>query len=174
MRLPVLASMIPIVAALLTACSDSSAPIVTTHVSMIDACDPASFNAGLGAGSCAGAGVVTLSAFNAELNATRTVQTWRFIPGDFTMHTGESIAAVNDGGEPHTFTKVAQFGGGIVPSLNQASGNPVEAPECAQLTGADFVAAGATFNTPVETVATTTHYQCCLHPWMRSTVTVVR
>ena len=36
------------------------------------------------------------------------------------------------GGEAHTFTQLKQFGGGFVDALNQASGNPVPAPECAQ------------------------------------------
>jgi hypothetical protein len=33
-------------------------------------------------------------------------------------------------GETHTFTEVAQFGGGLVGLLNDLSGNPVPAPEC--------------------------------------------
>jgi hypothetical protein len=36
------------------------------------------------------------------------------------------------GGEIHTFTKVKKFGGGFVDTLNQASENPMPAPECAQ------------------------------------------
>ncbi len=162
---------IPIVAA----CSDSSGPVETTHVSMQDQCDPATFNAALGAGTCARQGNVTFDAFNAQLNANHQVAAWRFVPSAITIHVGQAITAMNNGGEMHTFTEVAQFGGGIVPGLNQASGNTVEAPECAQLTGSDFVAAGATFTSDVasaDDVGTTEHYQCCIHPWMRTNVTV--
>ena len=154
------------------ACSDSSGPAETTHVSMQDQCEPSSFNAALGAGTCTRQGTVTFAQFNTELNASHQVAAWRFVPPTLSIHVGQAITAMNDGGEVHTFTEVEQFGGGIVPSLNQASGNTVEAPECAQLTAADHVAAGATFTTDVATEVGTERYQCCIHPWMRAVVTV--
>ncbi|MFL5581362.1 MAG: hypothetical protein ACJ8AO_13415, partial [Gemmatimonadaceae bacterium] len=84
---------------------------------------------------------------------------------------GATILAVNRGGEVHTFTEVEEFGGGIVPILNQLSGNPVAAPECLALAAEDFVPAGGTY--PVtEDEAGVEHYQCCIHPWMRTTVRV--
>jgi len=73
----------------------------------------------------------------------------------------------------HTFTRVAQFGGGIVPALNTASNNPVEAPECAALAASDMLSPGASFTTLPAAASGTHLYQCCIHPWMRSTVTVV-
>jgi plastocyanin len=141
---------------------------------MQDQCDPASFNAALGNGTCNRQGNVTFAAFNSELNASHQVAAWRYVPSSLTIHVGQAITAMNDGGETHTFTEVAQFGGGIVPSLNQASGNTVEAPECAQLSASDMVASGASFTADVATSADvgTERYQCCIHPWMRAVVTV--
>jgi plastocyanin len=158
--------------ATLVGCGDSVGVTTNTHVSMQDQCDPASFNAALGAGTCSKQGSVTFAQFNNELSATQHVAAWQFVPANLTVHVGQSITATNDGGETHTFTEVAQFGGGIVASLNQASGNNVEAPECAQLSAADFVTSGKTFTADAETTAGTEHYQCCIHPWMRATVIV--
>ncbi len=158
--------------ALLVACNDSSSPLQNPRVSMQDNCEPTSFNAALGAGACAGAGTMTLSQFNAELTATHQVAAWRFVPAALTMKVGQSIAAMNMGGEQHTFTEVADFGGGVVPSLNNASGNPVEAPECKTLGATDFVASGQTFTADAATTVGTEKYQCCIHPWMRAVVTV--
>jgi plastocyanin len=158
-------------AAALVACSDSTSPKATANVSVEDQCDPASFNAALGAGTCTRQGIVTFSQFNAELNSTHQVAAWRFVPNSLTIRIGQSVAAMNNGGEVHTFTEVAQFGGGIVAALNSASGNTVEAPECKTLTAADMIMPGATFTTDPETEAGTELYQCCIHPWMRAVVT---
>jgi plastocyanin len=170
---PLLAVLAPL---LLTFCSDSSAnsvnPVVNGNMSLLDQCDSASFNAGVGAGACVGAGTMTLAQFNAELTANMSVAAWRFDPTTMTITVGGAITATNQGGEVHTFTAVNQFGGGVVPSLNTASGNPVEAPECKDITAADHVAPGGTFKTNTATVAGTYLYQCCIHPWMRATVTV--
>jgi plastocyanin len=152
------------------ACSDSVGPKANAKVSMQDQCDPASFNAALGAGTCTKQGSVTFAQFNSELNSTQKVAAWQFAPSNLTIRIGQSIAATNDGGEVHTFTEVQAFGGGIVPALNQASGNPVEAPECKTVTAADMVMPGATFTTDAETEAGTELYQCCIHPWMRAVV----
>jgi len=163
---------IALTAITLAACSDSISANANTHVSVQDQCDPASFNAALGAGTCSKQGSMTFAQFNSELNATQQVAAWRFVPQNLTVRVGQSITATNVGGEMHTFTEVAQFGGGIVPALNQASGNTVEAPECKQLAASDFIASGSTFTADVETTVGTEHYQCCIHPWMRATVTV--
>jgi len=146
---------------------------VNAAVSMQDQCDSASFNAAIGAGTCNKAGNVTFDAFNAELAATQMVAAWRFVPAAFTVRVGQGIDALNAGGEVHTFTEVENFGGGIVPALNTASGNLIMAPECATITAADRVAPGAVFHADAETEVGTEHYQCCIHPWMRATVTVV-
>jgi plastocyanin len=170
---PLLAVLAPLA---LTFCGDkntnSVTPVVNGTVSMLDQCDSASFNAGIGAGTCTTAGSVTLGAFTAELAANKNVAAWKFDPASLTITVGGSILATNHGGEMHTFTEVEEFGGGIVPALNEASGNPVEAPECKDVTDANRIAPGASIRTEAETKVGTEKYQCCIHPWMRATVTV--
>ena len=61
--------------------------------------------------------------------------------------------------------------GGIVPLLNDLSGNPVPAPECLRLEADDFIPPSGTYTDTVETPGTEL-YQCCIHPWMRATVHV--
>lgn len=153
---------------------DSVSPTVDARVSAQDQCDPATFNAALGSGTCTKQGTMTFAQFNSELNATHQVAAWRFVPSAFTIKMGQSITATNDGGERHTFTEVKAFGGGIIPSLNTASGSTQEAPECAALTAGDMISAGATFRTDPATDVGTELYQCCIHPWMRATVTVTQ
>src|SRR5262245_34868873 len=166
---------VAVAAGALAGCDDDFVNVLRSpvRVSMRDQCDSASFNAVLGPGTCTRAGSVTLAEFNNELNATRQVAAWRFEPGAFTVRLGQAITAQNDGGEVHTFTKVAIFGGGIVPELNTASGNLVMAPECALLTPSDNVVPGSTFTTNVTTNVGIEHYQCCIHPWMRATASVI-
>jgi plastocyanin len=165
----VLSLVVPSVAFI--ACGDTNSPDL--QVSMRDSCDIATFNAGLGAGTCTHQGSVTLAQFNTELDATQRVAAWTFDPTALTIHVGDRLVARNDGGEKHTFTEVANFGGGIVPALNQASGNPTETPECAALTAGEQVSPGSSFSTDEATTVGTEHYQCCIHPWMRATVTVL-
>ena len=160
---------------LLVACSNSSSdPLVIPHVSLVDQCDSASFNAAIGAGTCKINGSTTFSQFNTELTAQHSVAAWHFEPTAITANLGQSIVVTNSGGEVHTFTEVEDYGGGIVPSLNSASGNPTEAPECAALTNEDLIQAGATTTEGPETSAGTEKYQCRIHPWMRATVTTRR
>lgn len=157
---------------LVLACTDSSGPSTTVRVTALDDCDSVSFNAGIRPGTCGKNGRVTLAQFNSELSATHTVAAWQFAPSTLTARVGQSIVITNTGGEVHTFTEVEQFGGGIVPSLNTASGNPTVAPECTHLVAEDFIAAGATKTDKPEDTAGTERYQCCIHPWMRAVVTV--
>ena len=146
-------------------------PSLNGFVSILDDCEPASFNFALGAGTCTRQGNTTFSQFIAILEANLTVAAWQFDPAGLTVTVGGSITATNYGGEVHTFTRVNQFGGGINPALNTASGNLNEAPECRNITNADRIAPGGTFTTDPVTIAGTHLYQCCIHPWMRETVT---
>ena len=162
---------------LLAGCGDknvTNAILTNALVSLQDQCDSASFNAVLGPGACVRAGSVTFAQFTNELTATQQVAAWRFVPSALTILVGQNINGINNGGEVHTFTAVQQFGGGVVPALNAASGNPVMAPECANLPSAAQIAPGATFSTGPATTIGTTNYQCCIHPWMRATVAVVQ
>jgi plastocyanin len=96
---------------------------------------------------------------------------WRFDPGYLTVEPGKTLRLSNEGGRPHTFTEVAQFGGGRIPPLNNPGLTPV--PECALAPGAadpNLVAPGATME---KTLGPGEHrMQCCFHPWMRMIVKV--
>ncbi|MCI0351695.1 MAG: hypothetical protein L0Z53_19925 [Acidobacteriales bacterium] len=156
-----------------------------------DACDPGTFTAAVGPGVCKPGehGRTTFNLFIAELQSDRFVGSWRFNPllnttaGTFQLVTvqiapGQPTRLQNTGGETHTFTKVANFGGGVVPILNQLTGNPTPAPECLQPPSATniFVAAGVTQSGPTagtaQLPAGTTNWECCIHPWMRMVINV--
>jgi plastocyanin len=143
-------------------------------VDLHDQCDPATFNAAVGPGTCTGHnGGVPFDMFVAELTQTQQAGAWHFAPGIVHMQDGEALQARNTGGETHTFTEVADFGGGFVDFLNQLSDNPVPAPECNPATNPEiqFVAPGQTTDADFEEPGVH-HYQCCIHPWMRTDVIV--
>jgi len=141
-------------------------------LTMLDACDGPSFSAQHIA--CARSGGVSFQQFIDEVTRKGSVGGWEFAPPKLALKLGESFAALNRGGEAHTFTEVAHFGGGIVPSLNQLSGNPVPAAECLALAPSAFVAPGMMSMPDVADETGTELYQCCIHPWMRTVVTVKR
>lgn len=136
-------------------------------VTVLDACDPETFNAVLGPGGCVRSGGVTFNEFIAQLERLAMAGAWHFAPTHATLSVGQRLVAVNRGGEVHTFTEVEEFGGGIVPRLNELAHTPDVAPECMQLAPTDFIQPGATFNGDVEDEEEVEHYQCCIHPWMR-------
>ena len=139
-------------------------------VRMRDACDPTTFDAALqDPNACVGNGHVTFDRFLAELTKTQQAPQWRFDPSVVELDPHRMLVAINRGGEVHTFTRVAKFGGGIVPLLNNLSGNPVAAPECLSLEEDDFVAPGGTYTAELSTDRLQ-HFQCCIHPWMRADV----
>ena len=163
-------------ASLLHACGDAARPTAPMAVSQAvargaerlvivrDASDPESFRA---AGvTCVREGGMTLDRFLTLLGKQRTVDAWGFFPGRLDMNVGETLLALNQGGEVHTFTEVAAFGGGVNDLLNNLSGNPTPAPECQNLPPNAFIAPGASQQEEVGAPGTR-HYQCCIHPWMR-------
>jgi hypothetical protein len=143
---------------------------------MYDDCEPASFNAVLGDGACIGKGHTTFDEFIAELEETEDARTWRNQPSQAHVNSGHGTIIENLGGEVHTFTPVAAFGGGFVLELNGISGNPVPAPECLNFGSIVFIPAGATEEGPTagsaELPLGTTNFQCCIHPWMRTVIEV--
>lgn len=139
-------------------------------VRMRDECDPTTFDAALqDPNACVGSGHVTFDRFVGELTKSKKAPQWRFDPSVVELDPQRTLLAVNRGGEVHTFTRVAKFGGGIVPFLNNLSGNPIAAPECLTLEGDDFVAPGGTYTAELSTDRLQ-HFQCCIHPWMRADV----
>jgi hypothetical protein len=159
----------------------ASDPLV---VRIKDKCDPTTFNAAVGPGSCIGDGTITFAQFIKEVTSAKKAGAWHFDPAAGTVGEGTVLALENRGGETHTFTKVENYGGGFVAPLNALSGNPVPAPECATATlgglipkpagpGNIFVGAGTTELGPtaggtILPSGATTKFQCCIHPWMRT------
>jgi plastocyanin len=152
-------------------------PSTVTQVVALDECDPATFNAALGAGFCKN---VTLGASTkltdlfAKAAAGKPDPGWDFEPDTVHMKKGTILDVVDQGGEPHTFTEVEQFGGGFLPVLNAPGEETV--PECAD--GFSNVAVARTrilqgSHVQITGLSKGEHlFQCCIHPWMRVKVQV--
>jgi plastocyanin len=140
-----------------------------------DRCDPETFDAAVGPGTCVGDGKTTFDDFIAELTENQSVGHWRFHSDEFTIKKGEAVNATNEGGEVHSFTPVSEFGaGGLVPILDQLSGQTTVADGCANpaVLGPSFLGPGQT-SAPNTTLSPGLHkFQCCIHPWMRTEITV--
>ena len=139
---------------------------------LLDDCDPVTF-AGV-PGGCIGNGHTTMTEFEMELEETGDVHKWRNQPSQAHLNVGRPTVIENRGGEVHTFTPVAAFGGGFVPPLNV--GNPVPAPECLNFAAIEFIPAGAVVEGPIagspDLPVGISRFQCCIHPWMRTTIEV--
>jgi hypothetical protein len=117
-------------------------------------------------------GDVTFAEFAAELSSPLSVavighQAWRNDPSYVEVFSDRVVRVSNEGGRAHTFTEVAQFGGGRVPNpaLNKGL---TTAPECP---GSVDIAPGGRMD--LQTLAPGNHrFQCCIHPWMRALVKV--
>ena len=168
-RACILAALISVVASLLLA-SVASAGAGNRRVQILDACDRETFDAAIEPGACLRAGGVTFDRFIGQLISMGEAPAWRFAPERLKLDSGGTITAVNRGGEFHTFTEVAAFGGGCVPELNQILGlTPV--PECAGAPGI-FGATGVppdTSRTTAPLAAGTHRFMCIIHPWQRTT-----
>jgi hypothetical protein len=148
-----------------------------------DDCDAATFNAAVKPGACTGNGGTTFQKFTQELQEDKIAGAWRINPDNTGLDSGQPTMLTSRGGELHTFTRVQNFGGGIVPLLNDLSGNPVVAPECAALGNPAAASPGSIPIFPGAVVAGPTagstalpagktQFQCCIHPWMRTTIEV--
>lgn len=152
--------------------SRTSADREAERVRILDDCDPATFNAAVGPGTCVGKGETTFQEFVGQLQAEKVAEDWVFEDDRFDVAPGAKITAVNRGGETHSFTQVKEFGGGFVPFLNQLSGNPKTVPEC-QFPGVapSLVPTGGSRSVSAP-AGGTVKFQCCIHPWMRAVGTV--
>ena len=140
-------------------------------VELMDACDPDTFNAVIGPGTCVRSGGVTFENFLDQVRRHGSIGPWHFSPTNVTMKVGQQLVANNRGGEVHSFTEVEEFGGGVVPVLNEALGLTSVIPECQALAPGDFLPPGAT-SSEEEHDAGVEKYQCCIHPWMRAIVRI--
>ncbi len=144
-------------------------------IRVLDECEMDSFNALFGPGICIKNGKVTVGAFLDYLAKHQRHPLWRFGPNSTAVPSGKVLVLENSGGEFHTFTKVAEFGGGFIPELNFGQ-DP--RPECFEAPSATNIAldAGGTELGPASGSAALpagkTKWMCCVHPWMRTTVHV--
>jgi len=140
----------------------------STKVFAMDRCEPDSFNAAIGAGTCVRNGGVTFDNFLARANPKDGGHNaWRFSRHDVTLSAGQHLTATNTGGEDHTFTEVANFGTGIVPPLNAAL--PPGTPAAVPVGAFNLIGAGETVE--IGPLSPGTHkFECLIHPWMRTVV----
>jgi hypothetical protein len=153
-----------------------------------DACDPATFPPGLCARTDNSGGVVTINELLARLQQKQSHPAWRFTEDKVDVKRGAPVVAeFGRGGEVHSFTDVTAsgFGPGCVDVINLAMfGSPATNPLCgpdplaglgAILGSPDHPNSGLFPGVPI-TIDTSTPgtrlFQCMLHPWMRTTVTV--
>ena len=147
------------------------------QVVALDECDPTTFNAVLGADFCKNVALGAATKF-ADLFKKAAAGTpdpgWDFEPDTLNIKKGTTLNVFDQGGEPHTFTEVAQFGGGFLPVLNAPGEDTV--PECAG--GFSNVAVAKTrilqgSQRQISGLSKGEHlFECCIHPWMRVKVEV--
>jgi plastocyanin len=187
--------------ALVTAATALTAPVASAAsppqqktMKLSDNCDRPSWEATPGfQGACnVDAGGVTPDRFNADLPEGGN-NNWWINNREETIKEGDSLFVDNVGGEVHTFTRVDQFGQGVVPPFNAAvpndppasGGEIVANPDGTPSFGTVVATAvapdadhGGFFNSPPSRTvsglkAGTYKFQCLFHPWMRTTVTVL-
>jgi plastocyanin len=149
------------------------------QVVALDECDPVTFNAALGPDFCKNIALAALGyattlsdLFQKAANGTPDPG-WDFEPDTVKIKEGGTVSVVDQGGEPHTFTEVKQFGGGFIGPLNHGEATVQECDG-----GFSKVAVAKTRILQGSTVQITGlskgehHFQCCIHPWMRMNVEV--
>lgn len=157
------------------ALAQENAPSVAQVVAL-DECDPTTFNAVLGPDFCKNVALGFATTFN-DLFAKAAAGTpdpgWDFEPDTLHIKKGTILTVVDQGGEPHTFTEVAKFGGGFIEPLN--GGEPT-VPECAGGFANVAVAKTRILQGSQRQITGLSkgehHFECCIHPWMRMTVEV--
>jgi len=108
--------------------ADNGPPRIAQFVAL-DECDPPTFNAALGPAFCKNVALAafgystTLSNLLAGAQAGHPSPNWDFEPDSVTVSQGTVISVVNQGGEPHIFTEVKNFGGGDPGTLKCAGGD---------------------------------------------------
>src|SRR5580700_4600821 len=104
------------------------------QVVALDECDPTTFNAAIGPDFCKNVSLAvlgyatTIQDLFAQAAAGTPNPNWDFEPDTLHISKGTVVSVVDQGGEPHTFTEVKQYGGGFIAGLNSGQ---TPAPECA-------------------------------------------
>jgi hypothetical protein len=136
---------------------------------ILDRCDPATFNAVFGEGTCImRKRGVPLEEFLSKVNPQDFGhRAWRFKPDDVRLKRRQTLRLHNRGGETHTFTEVVAFGGGFAVLLNAVfpPGTPLAVP----IGDIRFIAAGQKIDMPPLS-AGVHRFECLIHPWMQTTV----
>jgi plastocyanin len=157
--------------------SASNPAPATAQVVALDECDPSTFNAALGPDFChnvALGAVTTLKDLFYKASIGAPDKNWDFEPDTVHLRKGGTLVVSDQGGEPHTFTEVREFGGGFIPMLNGPGEETVS--ECSD--GFSNLAVAKTrilqgSQLQISNVSKGEHlYQCCIHPWMRVKVEV--
>lgn len=123
-------------------------------------------------------GFTTLASFNADLAAQGRVGFWAYVGGGANLAAGQTLTIDNKGGQLHTFTIVANFGGGRDAGINATGHFTTVAPECVAGANATNVDIPSLTGVNVSTGASgaikpgTYKVQCCIHPWEHSSVVV--
>jgi plastocyanin len=146
------------------------------QVVALDECDPATFNAAVGEGFCKNVALGSATKFE-ELFKKAAAGTpdpkWDFEPDALNIKQGTILSVVDEGGEPHTFTEVAQFGGGFIPGLNAGEDT---VPECTGgFANVDVAKTRILQGSEIKVTDLkkgSHRFQCCIHPWMRMQVEV--
>jgi plastocyanin len=153
----------------------------TQEVLLEDDCDPVTFNA-VGQALFEQSlceedfdGSVTYGDFLDALVLVGGHAAWKFNPNSATIRQGESIKAINTGGESHSFTEVEDFGGGIIPEINELLGGlePVREAQDPEIFGPTIIAPGDSL-TITDLKAGTHRFMCVFHPWQQSVINVTK
>lgn len=166
-------------AAVLVAATSAMAQPAPVQIVALDECEPSSFNAALGPDFCRNVSLAALG-FATPLDKLFSLAAagtpdpgWDFEPDQVSMKKGSVLSVADQGGEPHTFTEVAKFGGGFIDGLNHGEAT---VPECAG--GFSNVKVARTriiqgSHADISGLSKGKHlFQCCIHPWMRVEVDV--
>jgi plastocyanin len=148
----------------------------SAQIIALDECDPLSFNAALGPDFCKNVALgfsTTLSDLFSRAAAGTPDPGWDFEPDEISVKKGATLTVVDQGGEPHTFTEVAEFGGGFIEGLNageetvsecRGGFKNVDVAKTRILQGSQTQVTGLSKGEHL--------FQCCIHPWMRVKVDV--
>jgi len=144
------------------------------YIAILDDCDPDDPEWAPIGGCTRKNGLVTEDEFQALRLSPRSPTVvghpaWRNEPSYVKVTANDFVQVINEGGRNHTFTEVANFGGGRVPPLRVGL---EPAPECLAAPPSADMPPGAI--RVLENLSVGNHfYQCCIHSWMHAQIKVV-